>query len=309
MDPKDFPKNYGGELNWDWGDLPNLDAETRSALEKDGNKGWIRGPCLWLDGKRIAVGSDHGKPRRPNVDLDKMKPVIYAADYTETPVHPDKRASIVSKSSVTHETAPAHHRAEEHAADATGGATATNIAATKSNLEQEAQLPQPQTQTQPLTGPAPVAVEPKAHTQPHTTFMPADPQTHIQPQTARVPAPHEPQPAQTQTSHMLSAATYAHPPSQPEPGPIPQHTVSMTSAIQDKLASESLSVIPATADGHANGHATGPGEGHPEVIVASDMSKGLAIETEKLAIAEEAHKKSAEAQRPPMERFVTAVEM
>ena len=67
----------------------------------------------------------------------------------------------------------------------------------------------------------------------------------------------------------------------------------MINAVASKLEGESVSVIPATANGHASAH--------PEVVVASDSSKGLAIEAERLAIADKA-------QRPPIERFVTALE-
>jgi hypothetical protein len=262
MDPKDFPKRYGGDLVWDWGDMPHLDDETRAALETDGNKGWVRGPCLWLDGKRVPVGSEKGKPRRPIPDVEKLKPVVYAADYTETPVHPEKKLSIVSKARVPSGAEPAHHEAEEHAAEATGGATAANIIATETNSEQAAQVPQPQSP--------------------------------------------EPQPVPSTTS---TSEVYAHPPSQPQPGPVPEYTVALTSAIDNKLADESVSIIPPTANGHANGHATAPSEGGPEVVVASDLSKGLAIEAEKLQITDDPHQKEGGAQRPGIERFVTAQEV
>jgi len=42
--------------------------------------------------------------------------------------------------------------------------------------------------------------------------------------------------------------------------------------------------------------------------VASDLSKGVAIETDKLKITEDAHKQGAE-ERPAVERFFTAVQM
>ncbi|KAK5254918.1 hypothetical protein LTR40_010921, partial [Exophiala xenobiotica] len=98
---------------------------------------------------------------------------------------------------------------------------------------------------------------------------------------------------------LSSAVTHPHPPSQPQPGPIPAHTVAMTQAVVERMQGESVSVIPATANGHADG------TGHPEVVVASDPSKGLAIEAEKLAITEQ----QTGGGRPPMERFVTAAEV
>ncbi|OAP56695.1 hypothetical protein AYL99_08807 [Fonsecaea erecta] len=257
MEPKDFPKRYGGDLNWDWGDLPHLDDETRTALERDGNKGWVRGPCLWLDGQRVPVGSEKGKLRRPNLDIEKMKPVVYAADYTENPVHPDKKVSSGAKTPIPNGTASPHHQAEEAAEAAARGATAANLIATQTTSDHEAQLSQttaPQSQPEPISEPHP------------------------------------------------------HPPSQPEPGPLPAHSLAMTSAIEEKLAQESISTIPPTANGHMNGHTTAPGEGNPEMLVASDTSKGLAIEAEKLKISD-AGKRDGESERPVMERFVTATEV
>jgi hypothetical protein len=96
MNPEDIPKQYGGTLDFNWGDLPNLDAEARAAIETDGIKGWVPGPCLWLDHKRVVVGSENGKPRRPLEEVAKMKPVVYAADDTEEPVHPERRRSTLS---------------------------------------------------------------------------------------------------------------------------------------------------------------------------------------------------------------------
>jgi hypothetical protein len=57
------------------------------------------------------------------------------------------------------------------------------------------------------------------------------------------------------------------------------------------MQAESISIIPS----HANGSAH-----HHELLVASDPPKGLALETEKLEINGQV--------KPPMERFVTAVE-
>lgn len=45
--------------------VPHLDATTTAALEKNGTKGWIKGPCLWEQDQRIPVGTVNGKSRRP----------------------------------------------------------------------------------------------------------------------------------------------------------------------------------------------------------------------------------------------------
>lgn len=283
MEPKDFPKRYGGELEWEWGDLPHLDEVTRAAVEKDGNKGWVRGPCLWLDGQRVVVGSVNGQPRTPDAEVQKRKPVIYAADYTETPVHPDKKLSRTANpagtANMANGTAAAHHRAEEAAeAAGTDGATAANIIATESNAEPHAGR----------------SFQPSIHsTTTHHNHHHNHHHHHI------LPHHHHQQPQ-------------PHAPSMPQPGPVPAHAVAMTHAVAAQLADESVSTIPAAANGHA-----GPAQAHPEVIVASDPSKGLAIEAERLTLVEDSPSGAANVEkevdvhveRPPIERFVTAAEM
>jgi hypothetical protein len=294
MDVKDFPVKYGGELKWEPGDMPHLDEETRAALEKDGNKGWVRGPCYWLDGKRVVVGSQGGKPRA-TPEVEKMKPVVYAADYTEHPVHPDRKASNGSskKNAQTNGTALPHQLAEQAAITAAvGGVTgAERIAA---NTEEPKPTPtQPAAASEGATAPAP---QPGAQPVPPTM-------TSIKTGSEAMPPPPQPSNAPSApTSTLVSSETHVPPAAQPTPGPPSDHAKAMTTAISDRLAGESVSVIPPTSNGHAKGP-NGFAEGTPEVIVASDPSKGLAIEAEKLKIAE-----TNGVERPPMERFVTALE-
>jgi hypothetical protein len=290
METKDFPKRYGGDLDWEWGDLPDLDKETRAAVEKDGKKGWIRGPCQWLDGKRLVVGSEKGKLRTSDEEIEKRRPIVYAADYTHVPVHPGKGLSDVSAQNGktgANGTAEAHHRAEEAATTAAvGGATAaTMIESRTNNEEQQSSTPAAVPAPAPAAAPAPT---PAAATATAQTVAPPPPSTTT---TTTTTTPQEP------SKLLSSAVTYPQPPSQPQPGPIPAHAVAMTQAVVERMQGESVSVIPATANGHADG------TGHPEVVVASDPSKGLAIEAEKLAITEQ------QGGRPPMERFVTAAEV
>lgn len=65
MDPDDFPKRYGGNLDWEFGMPPHLDQPAREEVERNGSKGWIEGPCLWEQNQRVPVGTVGGKPRRP----------------------------------------------------------------------------------------------------------------------------------------------------------------------------------------------------------------------------------------------------
>ena len=136
MEPKDIPKKYGGQLEWDWGQLPNLDDDTRAALEEDGKKGWIAGPALWLNSQRVTVGSENGKLRRPDSEIAKMKPVVYAADGTEVPVHAEATPAAMRNGSVKASNgaalappAPMQRLSSQHAATAAQAAT-SNAAAT-----------------------------------------------------------------------------------------------------------------------------------------------------------------------------------
>ena len=47
IDPKDLPKPYGGELDWQYEDDPRLDDAAAKAL---GEAGMPRGPCMFVDG-------------------------------------------------------------------------------------------------------------------------------------------------------------------------------------------------------------------------------------------------------------------
>jgi CRAL/TRIO domain len=69
--PDDFPKKYGGNLDWEFGMTPHLDQAALAAVEKNGSRGWIEGPCLWEQNQRVAVGTVGGKPRRPS----KVEPI------------------------------------------------------------------------------------------------------------------------------------------------------------------------------------------------------------------------------------------
>lgn len=62
---------------------PHLDQATREALERNGAKGWIEGPCLWQQNQRVPVGTVNGKPRRPA----KLEPVPAPAR-TESTIAP-----------------------------------------------------------------------------------------------------------------------------------------------------------------------------------------------------------------------------
>lgn len=60
----DIPRKYGGNLDWEFGDAPRMDPAVGAAVEKDGRQGWVPGPCLWRDDRRVPVGTVRGESRR-----------------------------------------------------------------------------------------------------------------------------------------------------------------------------------------------------------------------------------------------------
>lgn len=50
IDPKNIPKKYGGELDFAWGNLPNIDRVTNDKIKwTDGFQTFPTGPLLWKD--------------------------------------------------------------------------------------------------------------------------------------------------------------------------------------------------------------------------------------------------------------------
>jgi hypothetical protein len=340
IDRKDFPEQYGGTLKWNFGDLPHMDEDALHAVEKDGHKGWVPGPCMWLEHERVIVGSDKGKLRRADKEVAQMKPVVYAADYTEEPVHPDRKGSIVGRKSLAMEksrpiskeksmangTAGAPHE-ETKAGVAAGGLTA----ATAAKLATQPKTPQTETppvveedvRTAPFEG-SQVKVSPSQPAHPAVTAEYLSSGEQPVAQTTATPTPqNEPEPDKlgpsSATGPTVAAATVpvasvpvsnhepvapftapatetsATPAGMPQPGPISDHQKQVHAVIINKMNGESVSVIP--EDSGANG-----GLAHLEITTVSDPTKGLAVETEKLALADTNG-------RPAMgERFHTALE-
>ncbi|RAH73064.1 SEC14 family lipid-binding protein [Aspergillus aculeatinus CBS 121060] len=72
MDPSSIPKQYGGDLDWKWGDMPNLDGEARQvvgALETPAAEGetkpsFIKGPVLFNGDTIEVLGKVNGESRK-----------------------------------------------------------------------------------------------------------------------------------------------------------------------------------------------------------------------------------------------------
>lgn len=81
MDPSSIPKQYGGELDWKWGDMPNLDEPARELIgaletapaEGETKPGFIKGPVLFK-GKEIEIlGTVDGKSRRETIPVPRFE--------------------------------------------------------------------------------------------------------------------------------------------------------------------------------------------------------------------------------------------
>lgn len=113
IDPKNIPKKYGGQLDFGWGDAPNLDPVIReTATWENGHTAFPKGPMYWRpidDGEKlecIAVGTVDQKDRlervctipgvyngqfaappetvaNPAEDVEKVEPAV-AAPETQT---------------------------------------------------------------------------------------------------------------------------------------------------------------------------------------------------------------------------------
>lgn len=78
IDPANIPKKYGGQLEFEFGDFPNLDPALRSVLQWEGDrKDFPHGPLYWVDKSKkgeegsvieaLAVGSVGEKERREDI--------------------------------------------------------------------------------------------------------------------------------------------------------------------------------------------------------------------------------------------------
>ncbi|KAJ5958243.1 uncharacterized protein N7479_005393 [Penicillium vulpinum] len=81
MEPSVIPKAYGGELEWSWGDMPNLDEPSRELLRGieqplvDGKtrKDILKGPVLFEGDHLQVLGTVDGKDRREIIPVPKAQ--------------------------------------------------------------------------------------------------------------------------------------------------------------------------------------------------------------------------------------------
>lgn len=81
MEPSSIPKQYGGQLDWTWGDMPNLDDPSRELLRgleqplADGQtrKDILKGPVLFEGDHLKVLGTVDGKERREIIPVPKTQ--------------------------------------------------------------------------------------------------------------------------------------------------------------------------------------------------------------------------------------------
>lgn len=77
MDPTTIPKQYGGQLDWQWGDMPNLDDEARKLVggletppaEGETKPNFIKGPVLFKGDHVEILGKVNGESRKHSVPV------------------------------------------------------------------------------------------------------------------------------------------------------------------------------------------------------------------------------------------------
>ncbi|KAL2820468.1 CRAL-TRIO domain-containing protein [Aspergillus cavernicola] len=81
MEPSSIPTQYGGELDWQWGDMPALDESAREvigALETAPAEGqtkpsFVKGPVLFKGDRVEIIGKENGKSRESSVPVPQSK--------------------------------------------------------------------------------------------------------------------------------------------------------------------------------------------------------------------------------------------
>lgn len=85
MEPSSIPKQYGGDLEWQWGDMPNLDEPAKEKLQGieqtvEGKKELMKGPMLFKGENIEVLGSQNGKDRRETIPVPKTEVTIESSE-------------------------------------------------------------------------------------------------------------------------------------------------------------------------------------------------------------------------------------
>jgi hypothetical protein len=106
MEPSSIPKQYGGELDWAWGDMPNLDEPSRELLrgieqplaEGQTRKNILKGPILFNGDHLQVLGTVDGTNRREIVPIPKTQASVESE--ANTPGSAERAASSSEETKV-----------------------------------------------------------------------------------------------------------------------------------------------------------------------------------------------------------------
>lgn len=75
MDPSSIPTQYGGDLEWKWGDMPNLDDEAKRVIggvaSGSADGGYLKGPMTFQGDKIEVLGRENGEGRRREIPVEQ----------------------------------------------------------------------------------------------------------------------------------------------------------------------------------------------------------------------------------------------
>ncbi|KAF7589942.1 hypothetical protein BBP40_003481 [Aspergillus hancockii] len=91
METTSIPKQYGGELDWQWGEMPNLDDEARKIVgeletppaEGETKPSFIKGPILFKGDKVEILGKVNGESRKKSITVPTTQPTESSAKAPE----------------------------------------------------------------------------------------------------------------------------------------------------------------------------------------------------------------------------------
>lgn len=105
MEPESIPSQYGGTLDFKWGDMPKLDEPARKlagAIERPEQEGgYLKGPMRFRGDHIEVLGSDQGQPRRQTIPV----PVTASTETTETETETEEPAPVQDPSEKVEELA------------------------------------------------------------------------------------------------------------------------------------------------------------------------------------------------------------
>lgn len=107
VDPENIPKQYGGGLEFNWGEMPNLDPAVHETVKwENGHTAFPRGPMVWRptgDGETlecVAIGTT-GPDHEPRLERVCTMPRLFKPSTEETAAPPAPSGEASDSPAVT----------------------------------------------------------------------------------------------------------------------------------------------------------------------------------------------------------------